>query len=433
MKLNLLIRLFIIAIIFNSCNVPNENVKVIDLEKDLDSMLQADFEKNQLVGMSVVVIGGGKTIFHGSYGYSNVAQQQKINNQTKYRIASISKTVTALAAMQLVEQKKIDLDTDVSTYLGWTLRNPKFLNEPITLRQLMSHQSGIQDGKGYFNFSGDMVAKNLQLKELFSPDGSYYTDDIFTNHKPGTYFSYTNCTWGIIASIIEIISGERFDAYVRNHIMKPLQLNADFNVLELNSLSNLAILYRWNNGEWKPQADDYTSEQPTERASTNYVLGQNGLLYGPQGSLRISLEDLAVIAQLFIQGGTYNGTTILQNKSIDNMTANHWDYQINNGDTWGDFFLSYGFGVQRITNKDAADIIFPDRKMVGHPGIAYGLLSDMYVDPETKSGILFCTNGSKLEYKYGTETTFYQIEEDVFKSVYEYLKDWEKGSFSQKP
>ena len=66
----------------------------------------------------------------------------------------------------------------------------------------------------------------------------------------------------------------------------------------------------------------------------------------------------------------------------------------------------YGFGIHRLTNRDSADIIFPDRLMAGHPGIAYGLLSDMYFDRDTKSGIVFITNGSKKDFTYGAKTTF---------------------------
>lgn len=83
--------------------------------------------------------------------------------------------------------------------------------------------------------------------------------------------------------------------------------------------------------------------------------------------------------------------------------------------------MSYGKGLQFIVNADSADIIFPDRTMQGHPGIAYGLLSDMYVDPITQSGVIFITNGSKKAFDYGPTTSFYGIEEALFKILYPIL------------
>ena len=77
--------------------------------------------------------------------------------------------------------------------------------------------------------------------------------------------------------------------------------------------------------------------------------------------------------------------------------------------------------MHHITNQDSADIIFPDRSMSGHPGIAYGLLSDMYFDSGTGSGVVFITNGSKNKYDYGKASTFYQVEEDVFQLLYPFL------------
>jgi hypothetical protein len=113
------------------------------------------------------------------------------------------------------------------------------------------------------------------------------------------------------------------------------------------------------------------------------------------------------------------------------MLDSHWDFDNNNGDTWENFFLSYGFGIHRTTNQESADIVFPDRCMQGHPGIAYGLLSDMYFDKTTKSGIVFITNGSKKKYEKGQSTTFYQVEEDIFSVVYPFLKAWERKSFAK--
>lgn len=107
------------------------------------------------------------------------------------------------------------------------------------------------------------------------------------------------------------------------------------------------------------------------------------------------------------------------------MLKEQWRFDGNNGDTWENFFLSYGLGIHVLTNTENADVIFPEWNMVGHPGIAYGLLSDMYFDKDRKSGIVFITNGSKKSFEYGEQTSFYQVEEDVFGAIYPFLREIE--------
>ena len=404
-----------------------ETEVALDIDSKLNQDLQKVFEKNELMGMSVLLISEGEEIYHGQFGWADFERNLPVDEKSIFRIASISKTLTAIALMQLVEAGKVNLEDDASKYLGSERRNPKFPNTKITVKQLLNHTSSIQDGKGYFNFSGKMFDENLNLKELFLVQGDFFTTDLFSDHVPGTYFSYTNCTYGLIASIIEKVGGLRFDDYCRKKIFVPMNLKADFNVSKMYSVEDLAVLYRYENGEWIPQVDDYKGKIPEPRVdSLNYNLGQNGLLFGPQGSLRCSAKDLAEIIYMFFNDGSWNEIQILKKETVDLMLSDQWTYNGNNGDTWEDFFLSYGLGIHRTLNKSNADIIFPDRKMTGHPGIAYGLLSDMYFDRSTKTGIIFITNGSKIEYKYGKETTFYQVEEDVFQTFYPILKKIEQ-------
>ncbi|WP_242084891.1 serine hydrolase domain-containing protein [Aestuariivivens sediminis] len=397
-------------------------LKVEQKEQAIDTTLEAIFNKNELMGMSVLLIDDGKVQWHKSYGLSNVASGSKVTSNTKYRVASISKTVTTIALMQLMEKGKVHLHNDVSDYLGWELRNPNFPDIPITLYQLLTHTSGISDGEGYGRFSKEMIAEQLAIKALFAPDGPYFTEDMYSKHAPGTFFNYTNATWGIIGSVIEIVSQMTFDSYCRAHIFNPMGMHADFDPAYVDDIDDLAVLYRFMDGKWTPQTDDYQGQKPPRRLYEGYKPGQNGLLFGPQGNLRASAEDLAQIIMLFLNKGSIKGKHIISKASVGMMLKSHWEYDGHNGNTWNNFYLSYGLGIHRITNTAQSDIIFEDRTMAGHPGIAYGLLSDMYFNTQTRSGIVFITNGSQLAYTYGKETTFYQVEEDVFKAVYPYLK-----------
>lgn len=430
MRSNLVVRVGIIGIIslaYWSCQppppLPPPTPRLSSSDSlALDLTLAGILDSQQLMGLSVVLLARNGVAWKGNWGWSNYEQRIPVSDPTVYRIASISKTVTAVALMQLVEQGKVALDADASLYLGWTLRHPAFPDSIITLDHLLSHRSGIRDGDAYSRFSRDMLAGQLDIRQLFEVGGDYFAEDLFSGDAPGRYFSYTNCTWGLIASVVERISGERFDKYCRKYIFEPLGMEASFNVLDLPDLDKLAVLYRFSDEQWVAQADDYSRALPQPRADSLYRPGKNGLLFGPQGSLRSSAADLAIFTQMLMNEGSNGEVQILRPETVQLMMQRHWEYQKNNGDTWENFFLAYGYGIHHLTNTPLADILFPDRLMSGHPGIAYGLLSDMYFDKASGSGIIFITNGSQREYAYGNKSTFYLPEEKVFEAVYPYLK-----------
>jgi CubicO group peptidase (beta-lactamase class C family) len=378
------------------------------------------FEENCLMGMSVLFIYDGNTLWEGYYGMADSARQIPISDRTMYRVASISKMFTATALLQLWEAGRVNLDTDVSQYLGWPLQHPKHPEIPITLRHLMSHTSGIRDCDAYYNFSANMIPEKLDIRELFLSSGKYFDDDLFAEHAPGEYFSYANCTWGLVATIVEKVSGERFDDYCRQHVLQPLGMQADFNVDKIESMDDIAVLYRFLDGKWTPQADDYQGIRPASRAFVGYQPGQNGLIFGPQGSLRSSAQDLARMAYMLMNDGTWNDHRILEKETVNMMLDKQWTYDGNNGNTGDDLFHSYGFAIHRTLPPDSADMVFPDRKMLGHMGDAYGLLSGMYFNKKTKSGIIFLTNGGKQIYHKGAKTSFYKIEEDVYSTAYQF-------------
>ena len=104
-----------------------------------------------VVGLSVAVVKNNKIIYNHSFGYKDLDQRLPLQNDNIFRIASISKSFTSTAIMQLVAKKQISLDQDVSELVGFKIRNPKFPNTIITLKMLLSHRSSINDSEGYFS------------------------------------------------------------------------------------------------------------------------------------------------------------------------------------------------------------------------------------------------------------------------------------------
>jgi len=388
----------------------------------LTQQLEAVYENNQLMGMSVLVMTDGEVVYQNGFGWAQKENEVPATANTPYRLASISKSATATALMMLYDEGKVDLDADVSRYLGFELRNPKHPGIAITLRQLLSHQSSIVDGEGYYRFSRAMFEEPLYIKELFLPGGAYYTEDLFLGHEPGAYFTYANCPWGIIAGVVERISGQRFDRFCREKIFEPLGMDASFNVRDLEDFDSLGILYRYEEDQWAPQAGYYPEGKPAPRVGADYVPGSNGLLFGPQGSLRSSVADLVHFMKMHIEEGRFEEKQLLQAETARMMHEAQWTNNGSNGNTYHDFFFSWGLGFHRIIRRDSMDIIFPDRDMVGHPGEAYGLISDMYFHKESGTGVIFATNGSKKDFAYGKRTTFYLPEEQVFEAVYPFVQ-----------
>jgi hypothetical protein len=114
----------------------------------------------------------------------------------------------------------------------------------------------IRDCEAYGSFSGDMIREKLDIRDWFLPDGKYSADDLFADHAPGMYLHYANCTWGLVATVVENISGERFDNYCRKHILQPLGMGAEFNVAEIDSINDVAVLYRFKEGAWNCHPSD---------------------------------------------------------------------------------------------------------------------------------------------------------------------------------
>lgn len=389
--------------------------------QNLAQQLQTILTNYQLMGMSVTVVAHDSVIFSQGFGTADWGRGIAVTDSTQYRIASISKSVAATALMLLYEQGLFHLDDDVSSYLGFALRNPNFPTAPITFRMLLAHTSSIQDGTGYGAFSTASFAADPPppLSSMLVAGRPYFTANMFRSEPPGTFFAYSNVNYGVVGTLVERISGERFDVYCRQHILEPLGLAGSFNVQDLTNLDNLAVLYRKTGGVWTPQADNYLGIMPPPRDLSVYPIGSNAFIFGPQGSLRISAHDLAKYMLMHLNNGILDGVRILQDSTATLMHTPQWTFDGTNGDNYHGLFRQWGLGFQITTNAPGGDIVFPDLPLIGHAGEAYGLISDMYFDTLRKIGIVFITNGCGNGYTTNASSAFYTVENAVFEAVYQ--------------
>ncbi len=423
-----------------------QTIDALSLDKELAAIV-AD-PGHPLASLSVLAIRQGEVVHQNQFGNRRIDDAAPQNNlpanaQTMYRVASISKLVTTLGVMKLVEDGKLNLDADVSDYLGYRLRNPHFPDAPITLRMLLSHTASLRDDAGYF------WDETVALKDVLLPTGSKFGKGAMwaANAAPGQYFTYCNLGWGLIGTLMEGVSGERFDRLMQRLILQPMDIRGGFNpaAFDAGELSNLATLYRkrsiidakeiWNpSGPWIAQVDDYRQQPPVARAGPGYVPGNNGTLFGPQGNLRISAADLGKIMLMLMNEGRFEGKTILKKSSLDKMLARQWRFDRSlangsgNGDTENGLYRAWGLGNQHFIDvSDGKAVGSGDRPVAaggwrafGHLGDAWGLTAAFVFDPTAKNGMIFLGGGPGIdpETRRGKYSSMNRSDERILDALY---------------
>jgi CubicO group peptidase (beta-lactamase class C family) len=292
------------------------------------------------------------------------------------RVASISKLVVAIGAMRLAEQGRLDLDRDVGGYLGWQVRNPAFPEQKVTMRQLLSHRSGLRDAVDYIvPLDGDLSAVLANPKAWDS------------RHPPGSYFSYANINSPLIAAVMEAATGERFDRLMARLVLRPLALDACYNWGEGCSdgrRSEAVTLLRPNGDlarDAPMQGHDPCAVYPASNGSCDvealYKIGRNGSAFSPQGGLRISARDLAKIGQLMLR----DGAPLLSKQGFAEMIGPVWRFNGSNGDDDKGYFKAYGLGIHWLEDEKGD-------AWIGHVGEAYSLRAGFWVNRKQRRGFV---------------------------------------------
>jgi CubicO group peptidase (beta-lactamase class C family) len=285
--------------------------------------------------------------------------------------------------MQLFEQGKFDLDDDISDALGYTVRNPRFPNDKITYRMLLSHTSSLSDAEGYFNFD--------ILKPEINPDCA----KVYWDYAPGEQYNYCNLGFNLLGALVEIHSGTRFDIYMRQNILLPLGITAaGFNIDSLDN-NRFVTLYERQDSVWIESEDAYKSRAGEMQ---DYILGKNAVLFSPTGGMKISATDLARWMLCRMNCGTLDGTTIISEGTSKLMFT---PVEPKNGTS------AYGFGIGVAKELVEGEIL------LGHTGGAYGLLSAMFFQPDKKFGVVMLSSGSSP--KEGKNT----IQADIINAMYQ--------------
>jgi len=352
------------------------------------------------------------------HGFADKATGRKVTAGDPVRVASISKLVTAIGVMRLVEAGTLDLDADVGALLGFPLRNPAFPDTPITLRLLLSHRSSLTDAAGYWQ-----VPLDGTLRELLDDPKAWDA-----RHAPGTYFRYTNLNFPIVAQVMERATGERFDRLMDRLVLRPLGIEGCFNWALCNdaAVARAVVIY---DGAGEPAKDDLHGRRPDCPVNpakdgscdlAQWRPGTNGGLFSPQGGLRVSMNGLARIGRMLLRDGELDGVRILSPASVRALATPLWQYAPGQGLTYeedtGDgngFFCRYGMAMQTLATpvEGCRDDPFGDGiARVGHSGSAYGLQSGLWLDREGGKGVVWFATGMPDE-RAGGRSAFSAVEE----------------------
>lgn len=338
--------------------------------------------------IAACIIHDDEVIWSQAYGYYDIEAKKQATTDTLYLQASVSKTVAATALMQLYDEGLFDLDDDVNNYLPFELRNPNHPDAPITIRMILSHRSSLADDNLYWialsYLPGDPDVEGFPypwLEEYLVPGGSAYSSTTWSMDEPGESYYYANIGFSIVAYLVEILSGQDFDEYCKEHIFQPLQMKTSGFRLRDHTIEDIAVPYEFKDGHY--------FRHP------HYGIH---VLY-PAITLRTSIEDFSHFIIAHMNGGVWNGVRILQESTVEMMhTA-----QFSPRDTY-----NYGLGWS-ITNK-----LF--EKTYGHSGGYVGVHNLVTIDPEEDIAVLLFANelDSELHATRMERQAYYAIFDALF-------------------
>jgi len=318
----------------------------------LEEKIEAKRAADGIPSVAAAIVKGNEIVWQGYFGAADPNTGRRPDADTIYVLASISKVVTATAALQLYEQGLLDLDADINTYLPFPVRNPHYPNEPITAQILMTHRSGLAwpDGEDPFFYSNypDDSAPDLGpwLQAYLVPGGSEYVAAMWKDVRPGELVSYSNVGAALVGYLVEAITGQDFADYCRENIFLPLGMaGTSFRNRDLDS-RQMAALY----------------------ASQAQTTGPYSVKFYPATTVKSSIAEFSRFAMAYINRGSLDGTRILEEETVELA----WTQQVT-GSTVGMFWWQ--------TNA-----------WWGHTGGYTGVSSSLNIHPDQDMAILVFAN-----------------------------------------
>lgn len=325
---------------------------------DLDSFIVEGMERVRIPGLSASITNPNGIVWSKSYGYANLEEKIPMTIDHVENIGSISKTFVTTALMQLWEQDKFKLDDNINDYLPFKVTNPKFPDFEITIEHLLTHTSSLDDGPAYGKSyaCGDPQETLVEWhSSYFTVGGAYYDPEKnFHPWEPGTSRplseSYCNVAFGLLAILVEKMSGQDFEEYCQANIFLPLEMNNTSWYIKNIDISSHAIPYTLVENR-KPRGPIWggrplgviREEGPTwENVDSPDGHVPNCFYNHPNfsdGFLRCSVNQLSQYVQCYLNKGVYNEKRIMEESTVDTMLTKR---NLNVGLCWQEKKLTDG-------------------------------------------------------------------------------------------
>lgn len=334
-------------------------------EEDLDAQVRRIFKAHKAVGGTVLAAKDGEIVYQLNYGYADKGSKTKVTDETYFRIASVTKMVSAIRVMQLVEDGTLDLDEDLSAYLGFTLRNPYAKDTPITLRHLMTHTSSLSQ-KGGYGKAGRGISDLLALEG--NHKANYYDE------TPGTKYRYSNFGAGLMGSVLEAVTGRNVNDAVTEGVFAPLGIDAAYHASLVAHPENVSSSYDATGGLTRTGKKAVASAwDASVNPEEHYML--------TVGSVWITGQDLCRLGMLLCEGGALDGVTLLRPETVREMMSSQ------KGKGGVQVESPYGLCVYRD------ETLLEDRMIYGHQGMSEGIACNVYFDPQSRFVFVMISNG----------------------------------------
>jgi CubicO group peptidase (beta-lactamase class C family)/D-alanyl-D-alanine dipeptidase len=316
-----------------------------EIERRLNEFVAHELKDKDIPAVSVALVDGDRTVLAKGYGYTDARRQTNATADTIYRVGSISKLFTDLAVMQLVAAGKLDLDADIRTYLpDFTPHHP--FNTPITLRQLMSHQSGLvreSPAGHYFDDTSPSLADTV--KSLNSTALVY---------QPGTRTKYSNAGVSVAGLVVEKLTGKRFDEHVREVLFEPLRMPTSGFVSSPQIKRTLATA--WMRSHHAPRF-----------VAPDFALGTL-----PAGNLYSSMNELSHFLSAILNGGQFDGKSVIDQDLLRSM------FEPIRAPNDRAPLYGIGFGLGNIDGH----------RIIQHGGAVYGYSTQLVGLPDQRIGVV---------------------------------------------
>ncbi len=336
-------------------------------QKASDAFITDAMQKARIPGMAVGYAKDGIVHFARGYGFADLETKRRVTPDTVFPIASITKTVTALAIMRLCEAGKLKLDDPVAPYLDFSVVNPHYPNSQITFRHLLTHTSSISDAKYYevdTRVSGRDATTSLRdhLIGFLTPTGQHYSaDGCFSSETPGAVWDYSNLGFALLGYLVDRIGARDGREQIARQVFAPLGMRHSYWAIADTPARFRSTPY------------DFVDERPKPVTPL-------GLPDWPAGAIRSSVADFIKLIAAVANGGASHGIRILGASGIDQMLT---ITQPKGLPAWTQG-QGLGWGASRLGTTT-----YPE-----HWGGSTGIFTAAYLDTTKRAGVLILTNAT---------------------------------------